>query len=301
MKKILSLIMALAMVVAFAGVFSSPAYADEADVSAAAYVVMDADSGNVLLKKNEDTLMYPASTTKMMTLALAYSKLGNQMDKQVTVSNTEADIPGDSSAAWFLPGEVISIRDAMMATYLISANDGANVLLEEAYGSIDAGVQAMNDKLSELGCTHSHFTNAHGYHDPNHYTTALDMAKIVRWGLSMSGFEDFLGNTHYDMPSTNLVPGGRVFDTQDEMRLTGNMFYSGAIGGKCGWTPQAGYTDVEVANVNGHTLISVVMKCGGSDLKYYDSINLFEAAKSKLASLPSATMEQAISRKEVAM
>lgn len=270
---------AFVIAMAFLLCFTSVVHAGESDVSAVSYIVMDADNGEVLLEKNADSIMYPASTTKMMTLALAYSKLKDNLDSQVTVSNTAADIPGDSSAAWFLPGEVITIRDAMMATYLISANDGANVILEQAYGSITDGVQAMNDKLAELGCTNSHFANAHGYHDSNHYTTARDMANIVRWGLSLDGFKDFMRNTHYDMAGTNLAPSGRVFDTQDKMLCPGNMMYSGTVGGKSGWTPQAGYTDVEVAEVNGRTLICVVMKCGGCDLKYYDCINLFEAVK----------------------
>ena len=278
-KLVRAIVFVLAMVIAF----SSVVHADESLVSATAYIVMDAQTGEVLLEKNADSQMYPASTTKLMTLALAYGKLKDNLDDRIAVSESAANIPADSSAAWFQPGEIITLRDAMMATYLISANDGANVLLEWAYGSIDAGIEAMNEELAALGCGNSHFSNAHGYYDPNHHVSPRDMAKIVQWGLSVDGFQEFLGTVHYEMAGTREVPDGRVFNSENELVTGGNMTYSGTIGGKCGWTPQSGFTNVEIADVNGRVLISVVMNSEGEDLRYYDCINLFESAKSMLA------------------
>lgn len=273
----------LAFMMAFVFCFSTVAFADSGLIGAAAYIVMDADSGEVLLEKNADDQMYPASITKMMTLALAYSKLKDQFDTVITVSENAANIPDGSTTAWFQEGENITVRDAMLATYLISANDGANVILEAAYGSIEAGVQAMNNQLDALGCVNGNFTNAHGFHNPAHHVSPRDMAKIVQWGLSIDGFKDFLKMTHHDIPVTNKTDTIRTYDTQNELVKNGNMKYNNAIGGKCGWTPQSGYTNVEIEEFNGHTLICVVMNCGGQDLRFYDCINLFEMANQKLS------------------
>lgn len=274
--------LAVVMAIVLALAFAMPAFADESLVSAQTYVVMDADTGDVLLEKGADDQMYPASTTKMMTMAIAYEKLKDRMDDVIVVSDAAADIPADSSAAWFVPGEEITVRDAFMATYLISANDGANVLLETAYGNIDAGIEAMNKKLQDLGCTYSHFANAHGYYDANHHISARDMALVVRYALGLDGFQDILKVTNYAEAPTNEAPYGRYFETQNEMVMNGPMYYAGVVGGKSGWTRMSGYTEVEIADVKGHTLICVVMNSGGSALKFYDCINLFESAKLKL-------------------
>ena len=85
-------------------------------------------------------------------------------------------------------GEVLSYRDLLYGTMLLSANDGSNVIAETVSGSIEAFVQLMNDKAAELGCTNTHFANPHGYHDDDHYTTARDLALIAQAAMQVDLF-----------------------------------------------------------------------------------------------------------------
>lgn len=259
--------------------FATPAMADTQDaVTAEAYVVMDAQTGEVLLERGKDKAMYPASTTKIMSSALSFLRLRDNLDAKITVSAEAASVPEGSTAAYFVPGEEISVRDALNATLLISANDGANVLMQAAYGDVETGVAAMNETAAALGCQGTHFANAHGFYDENHYTTAYDLACITRWAVGLDGYLDFLGMTEYTMPATNLAEE-RAFVTQNQMLTGGEVEYPGIIGGKSGWTPESGYTEVEVADIDGSTVVCVVMNSAGFTQKYYDCATLFDAAR----------------------
>ena len=189
-----------------------------------AYCIMDADTGLVLAQQNMDEELHPASITKVMTLGLACEKAqGDWDDVKLTVSHEDVySLAGtDSSHIALREGEEVPLADALYATQMASANDGANLLAEYfGGGTIADGVAAMNAQVEELGLAHTHFSNPHGISDDDHYTSCYDMAQILRWALQQPGFEDlFTRNEMYTMQPTNIQPVTRYFSQQDKIRI----------------------------------------------------------------------------------
>ena len=247
MKKLLGMILTLALAAGLAW----PVYAESStvppEVTAHAYLVMDAQTGQVLVQKGGAERNYPASITKIMTLALAMEKCGGDMTQQVTVSpDAVYSLEAGSSHVALQPGEVVSLNDLFHATILASANDAANVLAEYTAGSMEAFVELMNAKAAELGLAGTHFVNANGLHSADHYTTPYDMARLTQWAMTVPGFSELFGATSYTMQPTNKQEQERLFGTDNCMLVTNKYQYEGTTGGKSGWTEEAGYTMVEV-------------------------------------------------------
>ena len=264
-----------------AAVFAPAALAYQGPaVSCEAYIVMDADSGQVIMEKNADEVLYPASITKIMTMALALEKAQGQLDTQLTVSyDAVHQLEYGSSHIALQEGEVVSLEDVLYGTELESANDGANVLAEYIGGTIQGGVDAMNAKAAELGLANTHYMNPHGLHDDQHYTTARDMAVITRWALSVPGFEEIFCRTDpWTMEPTNKQPQQRVFHCTDWMRISGDYLRSYAKGSKNGFHDQALTTFVNYAEQNGIRLISVELKCQRLEDKFRDACAILDYA-----------------------
>lgn len=260
MKKLLGMILTLALAAGLAW----PVYAESStvppEVTAHAYLVMDAQTGQVLVQKGGAERNYPASITKIMTLALAMEKCGGDMTQQVTVSpDAVYSLEAGSSHVALQPGEVVSLNDLFHATILASANDAANVLAEYTAGSMEAFVELMNAKAAELGLAGTHFVNANGLHSADHYTTPYDMARLTQWAMTVPGFSELFGATSYTMQPTNKQEQERLFGTDNCMLVTNKYQYEGTTGGKSGWTEEAGYTMVETVTRSGRSLICVVM------------------------------------------
>ena len=147
--------------------------------------------------------MYPASTTKIMTVLLGI--MMGDMNQTVYLSQTAADIGDDSSDMGLDVGESINFKDLLYGTMVRSANEGANLIAETLYGSVPAFAEVMNEAAAMYGCTGTHFANANGLHDPNHYTTARDMAKIAQAAMQNETFRDIAKTyTYSDRKSTRL-------------------------------------------------------------------------------------------------
>lgn len=259
------------------------------EVVSDAYIVMDASTGQVLAEKNADKSKYPASITKIMTLALAlqYGKLTDTF----TVTDTALQIESNSANIALQPGEVITVEDAAMATLLASANDAANCLAEYISGSQDAFVQLMNETAKALGCTGTNFVNPNGLPDAQHYTTAADMARITRWALTVPGFAELFGETFYTMAPTNLQPESRSWGTQNAMIVTSAFYYDGAWGGKLGWTQDANHTMVTVVKHEDRDLILVTMDSVHKYEKYWDAQIILDTCFEQLEYLPLTEQE----------
>ena len=247
------------------------------DVTAEAYLVMDADTGQILIEKNGWQRNYPASITKIMTMALAMEHCGGDLSQEVTVSYEAVHTlePGSSHVA-LQPDEVVTLRDLFHATILASANDAANVLAEYTAGSMDAFAGLMNEKAAALGMNDTHFVNASGLHNDAHYTTAHDMAVLTRWAMTVPGFAELFGATEYVMQPTNKQPEERRWGTDNCMLVENIYQYEGTLGGKSGWTQEARYTMVEAVRRDGRTLLCVVLQCDKKYDKFSDSIALLD-------------------------
>lgn len=245
-------------------------------------VAMDADSSIILYNKDMNKQIYPASTTKILTAILAIENL--DLDKIVVVSKTAINIPWDSSSVYLKEGELITVIDLLHCLLLNSGNDAANVLAEAVSGDISSFVKLMNIKASELGCTSTHFNNAHGYSDDKHYTTALDMAKIFRYCIQNETFLQIISTKSYVVEKTNKTNEKRYLKNTNRLILKKEdsvhaRYYEYCIGGKTGYTDEAGRTLVTVAEKDGKTVIVTIFgatSSGSLDVRYTDAINLFE-------------------------
>jgi D-alanyl-D-alanine carboxypeptidase (penicillin-binding protein 5/6) len=247
-------------------------------ITSEAYVVMNADTGQILIGKNADEELSPASVTKIMTIGLACEKAQGDWSTVLTVSHDDVhSLYGtDSSHIALQEGEQVKLEDLLYGAMLSSANDACNVLAEYFGGSIDGGVAAMNDKAAALGLAHTHFANPHGISEDGHYTSAADLAAILRWALAQPGFSTlFCRSDMWPMAPTNLQTSAREFWLQDYMRMPGSRHYVAEItGSKIGYTNIARYTYACLAEKDGVRLICTVLKSESKVEKYADVASL---------------------------
>lgn len=228
------------------------------DVGAA--ILMDADTGEVLYRQNDQDAMYPASTTKIMTCYLALKYL--DADASVTIpAGINQGITAGVSTANLKEGEVLTVYELLECLMIVSANEAANAAAILVSGSIDDFVLLMNQEAAELGCTNTHFVTPNGLHDDDHYTCAADLAIITRAALSYDTFRSICGTAKATIPATNLSDSRELSTTN--YLLAGSDYpayaYAGALGVKTGYTTPAGYCLVAAAQQDGHTLIAVVL------------------------------------------
>lgn len=270
-------LIALLLISCFNFVFAS----ENLKINSKTAIAMDANSSIILYDKDMNKKIYPASTTKILTAILAIEHL--DLNKSVIVSKTAINIPWDSSSVYLKEGEIITINDLLYCLLLNSGNDAANVLAESVSGDINKFVELMNQKVKELGCTNTHFNNAHGYSDDNHYTTALDMAKIFRYCVQNETFVEIISTKSYIVEKTNKTNEKRYLNNTNRLILKKedsvySRFYEYCIGGKTGYTDEAGRTLITFAKKDNKTVIVAVFgaSSGGSqDVRYTDAINLF--------------------------
>lgn len=226
-------------------------------------ILVEANTGLVIYEKNADMIMYPASTTKILTVLLGLI-LSEDPSEIVTVSETAMNIPADSSTMKLQAGEQISLLDVMYGTIMLSANEGANVIAESVCGDIGSFVDQMNTYASMLGCTSTHFANPHGYHDNDHYTTARDLATIAREATKNETFREIVGAINHVIPRNN-VHRERTITTRSTLLIPpteespNRYYYEYATGIKSGSHSKAGYAFVGSASRDGVDLISVVL------------------------------------------
>lgn len=245
----------------------------EEDIRGEAAIVMNAETGEFLFEKNADEILYPASTTKIMTclIALEYGKL----DKTVTVPKQITKLPKDSSLVPLKAGEKTKLRDLLYGLMLRSGNDAAVTIAVAVSGSVSKFVDKMNQRARELGCTNTNFANPHGYHNKNHYSTARDLAIIAREAMKNTEFRKIVSTTSYTLPKTNKHKK-RTLTTSDAMLLESSThYYPYEIGIKTGYHSKAGQCFVGAAEKDGVTLISVTLKTSKSG-RWTDTRRLME-------------------------
>ena len=231
-------------------------------LTADAAILIDARTGQVLYEKNADKREYPASMTKMMTCILALEK-GNPL-KTIAISANAANVESTELCG----GEWIRLGDLTYQMMLISDNGAATAIAEAiseriaALGEITGGnvnhfASMMNEKARAIGAVGTHFVNANGMPDEDHYSTARDMAKIAQYGLRNKEFRQIVSTrskqVHYERPSKNLP-----CTNTNHLLFT----YDGAIGVKTGYTRAAQGCLTAAATRNGRTLIAVIMHAG---------------------------------------
>lgn len=262
LKRFFSFIIGCLAVVAFAEPVAAAGLVP--DLTAKSAIVMEASTGKILYQKDADSLRYPASTTKIMTLLVALEN-GN-LDDMVTVSTNAAQTEG--SSLWLESGERMKLSDLLYGMMLVSGNDATVAVAEHIAGSVDAFAKLMTAKAHEIGAVNTSFVNSSGLPDPNHYTTARDLALIAAYGYKNPMFRQIVSTKEKQVPWAAKNYNRELFNENRMLWL-----YDGGNGVKTGYTDAAGRCLVSAANRNGVQLVSVVLD---SEFMWNDSIALLD-------------------------
>ena len=249
--------------------FAAPGWPEPSGVEAEGACLMDASSGTVIYGKNMHETFYPASITKILTALLVIENC--DLDEEVEFSHRAVfDVESGSSSAGYDVGDKITVKTALYALLLKSANEAANALAEHTAGSIEAFCDMMNERAKELGCTDTHFANPSGLNNENHYTSAYDFCLIARAAFENDTFVAIDGTTYYTLPPSIRNPEPQMIYAHHSMLKKSNAaYYPGIIGGKTGYTSLAGNTLVTCAEKEGLKLICVVLN--GHQTHYTDT------------------------------
>lgn len=240
-----------------------------------AAVVMDAETGAFLYSKNMEAKEYPASITKIMTTLVALEN--GDLDSKVKFSDWAVNsLEEGSSRLWMEVGEKITLRQALYGVMLESANDCANAVAEKVGGSEEKFAEMMNQKAAKLGCINTHFVNAHGLHQENHYTCARDMALIARAAMENPTFAEIAKTIEYIIPESKTVSQEHVLVNHQKMLYKEGFYYKGCLGGKNGFTEASLNTLVTVAERKGRRLICVILRTNGPDKICWETEDLLD-------------------------
>ncbi len=235
--------------------------------SAEPYLVVDFQSGDVLMEKDASEPWFPASTTKLMTTYVALSAVHDgrlTMDTPLTMSRRAAALP--ASKMGFRPGTLVTLDNALKMLLVKSPNDVAWMIGEGISGTMDKFAAEMNAAAAKLGMHESHFVNPNGLHDPDHYSSARDMAILTR--ALLKDFPD-----HADLFDIGELQLGRMI-IRNHNGLLGR--YPGADGMKTGFTCPAGWNIVATADHDGRKLIVVIFGAPTPTVRNSEAAMLFD-------------------------
>ncbi len=243
-------------------------------------ILIDAVTGEVLLEKDADARVAPASTTKIITLLTALPLCSP--DQQITIPDSAMDVPSDSSLVPVYPGEKMTMGDLLHAMIIRSGNDASNAVAELCAGSVEAFVARMNATAGQLGMTNSHFVNPHGYSAPEHYTSARDLAIAAREGMTIPEFCSIVTCTQYLLPATSRREALPISLHWEIFQPDSEYYIPHAAGIKSGYTSEAGFCFVGAYQEEGRTLIAAVLGCNGRISAWTDLRRLFSYGMTRL-------------------
>ena len=215
---------------------------DISGINSSYAILMQAGSGKVVGDINGETQMYPASMTKIMTTIVAIENLSD-LKQEITLTNDMvADLYAqDATQAGFQPGETVQAIDLLYGVMLPSGAECCIALADTIAGSEDAFVELMNQKAEKLGLENTHFCNTTGLHADNHYSTAKDIAVLLRYALKNDTFREIIESPYHSTPATNIHPDGITYYSTMFKNLSDTSVIDGKImGGKTGFTSEAG-------------------------------------------------------------
>ena len=262
MKKLLTAIIFSAVL----AINSFVAAADEPKILADSAILVEATTGRIIYEKNADMEREPASMTKMLTCVLALEKL--KASEEVDM-NQAAVLTEDNTLSW-TTNDSVSAKDMVTAVMLVSENGGALALAQTIAGSEFKFAEMMNDKAKAIGCKDSHFANPNGLPNPNHYSTAADMARIAVYCMKNPDFREIVNTRRTSIHW--IYPKDKWSELNNTNELLGK--YKGANGIKTGWTRAAGGCLAASAKRGEIELIAIVMHSLDQDTRFDDAANL---------------------------
>ncbi|MBR1770447.1 MAG: D-alanyl-D-alanine carboxypeptidase [Lachnospiraceae bacterium] len=250
---------------------------DMAEAEAAA--LFDINEREVLYSKNAHERLYPASLTKVMTALVA---LQNASPDQVLTATDAVKITESGAQLCGLKaGDTMTLDQALHILLLYSANDAANLIAENVGGSVEHFVEMMNDEAARLGATNTHFTNANGLTDEEHYTTAYDLYLIFNEAIKYDAFCEIIQMASYQ--TTYYDGNGRAKEVnynttnrfvKKDVQAPANI---NVLGGKTGTTAAARHCLILLSkDASGAPYISVILKAESNDYLYEKMVGLLE-------------------------
>lgn len=252
----------------------APLAPGELRLAARAAVVVDAKTGEILYGKNPDATEYPASATKILTALLVIE--AGDLDRCLAVEHRDTQV--EPTALEIRPGDEYTRRKLLVALLLKSANDVALALARDNAGSVEAFAAKMNRRAEELGALGSHFTNPHGLHDPHHFTTASDLARITQVAMQNPVFREIVST-----PEAGITRGEEWVPIRNHNKLL--WLLPGCNGVKTGFTRAAQQVLVSSAIRSGREAISVVLHTDKPGI-WEDSRTLLDHALARLGAPP---------------
>ena len=285
MKKILiSLILTLSIL--FSGLFalSTSAYnINEYEMHHKAGMLISMDTGDVLYEKNADEIIYPASITKLMTALVMVDNISDLENTLIPYTmDAHLRILGTGSVVLNLKvGEEITAKDALAALLIPSCGDVAYAIAEYVGGGTENFVTMMNNKAEELGLSNTHFTNPVGLHNDELYTTARDIYKLATVAFENEDIKEVISKSRYTVSATNMSGERTIVTSNLLINMNSNVYYKYAIGGKTGFTDEAGRCLVCLASYEGYNYMSIVLGVEnppGVSNQFVDTANMFRWA-----------------------
>ena len=259
MKVCKALLAVLIVFWAMPGTWSAQAE-EEVSVQARYAGAADLQTMQVLYEKNAEAKLYPASLTKVLTALTAMERISD-LDETITITAAmlEGLEDGTYSIAGFLLGEEVTVRDLLYGVLLPSGADACQALAIALFGSEEAMVEAMNETASSIGMTHSHFTNTVGMHDADHYTSVSDLFLLMKQAWQNDTLHTIMSTASYTTSSSYYHGEGLRLENSwvaqfayDELE---NRY---VLGGKTGYTPEAGYCLASVCEIQGREVIVII-------------------------------------------
>ena len=262
-------------------------------------VLIDLDSHEILAEKGADTVIYPASMTKVLTVLVAAEAIEeSDLDQTFAMTREITDYcyVNGCSVVGLMVDETVTVRELFYGTILPSGADAAAGLATYVAGSHEAFVDMMNDKLEELGLSDTaHFTNCVGLFDENHACTVSDMAVILEAALDNDLCREVLGAHTYETAPTTDHPEGQIlsnwFLRRIEDKDTGSLTVMGA---KTGYVVESGSCAASWAqDTDGHRYLCVTADASSSWQAIYDHADLYKTYCAEAEFLSSAAEEAA--------
>jgi len=225
------------------------------NISARSAILYNKDTNEVLYGKDIDKKLPMASTTKIMTAVVLFTKENIDLDKEFIVDSNAIKVEGSSMG--LMEGDVVTLRTLAYGLMLKSGNDAAGAISAKVAGSVDKFVELMNKKAREIGLLNTNFVTPSGLDDENHYSTALDMAKLASYALDIDELAKICSSK-----SAKLKYGNPPYERT--LRNSNRLLkeYDGAIGMKTGFTKKSGRCLVSAAKRDGNTLVVVTLGAG---------------------------------------
>lgn len=235
------------------GIFDRPPVKelDVTGVNSTNVVLMDVKNGKVIGNLNGEERIYPASMTKIMTAIIALEAFSD-LDHEITLSEDifYALDGQDATQAGFRPGENVRVRDLVYGVMLPSGAECCLALADEVSGSEEAFVEKMNKKAKSIGMKDTHFMDCTGLHDPEHYSTAYDIALLLKYALHNDTFRDVVESHFHSTPATNVHSDGITYYSTMFKNMSDTSVVGGEIlGGKTGYTSEAGHCLASFAQI----------------------------------------------------